>query len=134
MTDYDKTQLNILIGQAFNCATDILIERDQGQVIDDDELVELTKQLAKDILRARQEFIGEMPDAKIIEAIKGVNKENPQITFEITDYEQASEPQKTLINELKLMLNRLNNPERRPKGTHEEFKEQAIEHSLKVGK
>jgi hypothetical protein len=31
------------------------------------------------------------------------------------------------------MLNRLDTPERRPKGTHEEFAEQAKEHALKVG-
>jgi hypothetical protein len=134
MNDYEQTQLNILVGQAFNNAVLILNTKYDGELKDftkkdfDEELIELTKRLAQDILTARKEFSGELPDMKIIEAIKGVNKANPKITFQIDDFEKASEPQKTLINEVKLMLNRLDNPERRPKGTPEGFKEQASKH------
>jgi hypothetical protein len=139
--NFDTQQLNILIGQSFNQACLFLNTKYNGKVYFGKQeqedfnrlLIDTTKQLAQDILQARQEFAGELPDAKIIEALKKVNKANPKISLEITDFEKASEPQKVLINELKLMLNRLDTPERRPKGTHEEFAEQAKEHALKVG-
>jgi hypothetical protein len=132
--NFDTQQLNILVGQAFNNAVLILIERKKdilGQVDIykgisgfHEELVYLTKVLAQDILQARQEFAGELPDNKIIEAMKAVNKANPKISLEITDFEKASEPQKTLIQELKLMLNRLDNPEMRTTTPRPEFHEE----------
>jgi hypothetical protein len=90
----------------------------------DEHLINLTKRLAQDILQARQEFAGELPDNKIIEAMKAVNKANPKISLEITDFEKASEPQKTLIQELKLMLNRLDTPEMRTTTPRPEFHEE----------
>jgi hypothetical protein len=130
--NFDTQQLNILVGQAVNNAILLLNTKYNGMVDFtedfDRELIDLTKRLAQDILQSRQEFNGEMPDAKIIEALNNVNKENPKMSLEITDFEKASEPQKNLIQAIKLMLNRLDTPERRPKGTHEEFAEQARKH------
>jgi len=128
--NYDRTQLNILLGQAFNNAVlilnnkypEMLFAADKGEMeCYHEELIDLTKRLAQDILQARQEFAGELPDAKIIEALKKVNKANPKISLEITDFEQASEPQKVLINEVKLMLNRLDTPEMRTTTPRPEF-------------
>jgi hypothetical protein len=121
--NFDTQQLNILVGQAFNNAVLILGAdyRDKKITDFDEHLIDLTKRLAKDILQARQEFAGELPDNKIIEAIKGVNKSNPKITFQIDDFEKASEPQKTLINELKLAFNRLYTPEMRETTPRSEF-------------
>jgi hypothetical protein len=120
--NYENTQLNILIGQSANLACLFLNTKYSGEINEHhEELIDLTKQLAQDILQARQEFNGEMPDAKIIEALKKVNKANPKISLEITDFEQASEPQKVLINEVKLMLNRLDTPEMRTTTPRPEF-------------
>ena len=136
MSDYENTQLNILVGQAHNNACLFLNTKYNGDITGhDEELIELTKRLANDILTARKEFCGELPDMKIIEAIKGVNKANPKITFQIDDFEKASEPQKTLINEIKLMCNRLDTPEMRPISpkpeAHKKFEEEAHKHATK---
>ena len=125
MSDYEQTQLNITIGQAFNCANELLNTKYSGKIENHhEELIELTKRLAQDILQARQEFAGELPDNKIIEAMKAVNKANPKISLEITDFEKASEPQKVMIQELKLMLNRIYSPEMRTTTPRPEFHEE----------
>lgn len=130
LNNYDQTQLNILTGQAFNQAC-LFLNSKYGDSLRGgqgfnfhEELIDLTKHLAQDILQARQEFAGELPDNKIIEAMKAVNKTNPKISLEITDFEKASEPQKALIQELKLMLNRLDNPEMRTTTPRPEFHEE----------
>lgn len=135
--NFDTQQLNILLGQSFNIASEALAYKYKDVKKEDwlEEVKELAFDISKTILNARKEFAGELPDNKIIEAIKKVNKENPKITFQIDDFEKASEPQKTLINEVKLMLNRLYSPEMRtttPRPVfHEEFKEQAHKHATK---
>ena len=131
--DFDKQQLNILIGQSVNLACMFLNTKYAGDIKTqeedftedfDRELIDLTKRLAQDILQARQEFAGELPDNKIIEAMKAVNKANPKISLEITDFEKASEPQKVMIQELKLMLNRIYSPEMRTTTPRPEFHEE----------
>jgi hypothetical protein len=136
LNNYDQTQLNILVGQAFNNAVTILTEAHKDILSKTDikwdgfheELVYLTKRLAQDILTARQEFAGELPWSKVGEALDNVNKERPQLSFVNTDFDKADEIQKTLINKMKLAFDRLMDKEPRSKGTHQEFAETARKH------
>jgi hypothetical protein len=121
--NFDTQQLNILLGQSFNIASEALAYKYKDVKREDwlEEVKELAFDISKTILNARKEFSGELSWNKIGEALDNINKANPKITFDITDFNKADEIQKTLINKMKLAFDRLHNPEMRTTTPRPEF-------------